>query len=71
MVYLIRIKLEIEEATVNFSIDRREPICANDVALAVAELEKTKLKLIAFYNEFDVLMKLEDKSNGDDECQDG
>ena len=53
--------IEVNDSIATINFEKKEPICANDVALAIVELERFKLDLIELYDDFDRLMVVNEK----------
>jgi len=58
---MIRINIEANESVATTNLEKKEPICVNDVALVITELERFKLEMMDFYDDFERVMVVNEK----------
>jgi len=58
---MLKLNIEVNDSIATINFEKKKPICANDVALAIVELERFKLNLIELYDDFDRLMVVNEK----------
>ena len=58
---MIKIGIVVQDSVATNTFEKKEPICANDVALAITELERFKLELIDMYDDFERVMVVNEK----------
>ena len=57
---MLKINIEVEDSTITMQFNNEEPICPNDEALAIAQIEKFKMMLLEIYDGFERTFSIEE-----------